>query len=44
MSYLDWGNPWTTDIECCTECGHNTDDFIMVDMEIVCVDCNSLNI
>ena len=38
-SYLDDGNPWTTDSECCAECGKETENYALIDSEPMCQDC-----
>ena len=38
-SYIDEGNPWTTDTECCAWCGTNTERFVWIDNEPMCEEC-----
>jgi hypothetical protein len=36
---LDYGNPWTDDLEVCRECGITTDDYDWIDNEPICRSC-----
>ena len=38
-SYLDDGNPWTTDTEYCAQCGTSTDNYAVIDSEPICQTC-----
>lgn len=44
MSYLDIGNPWTSDTEYCCQCGEQCTSGTLLNGEATCSDCEALYI